>query len=256
MRAWAAVAVAALWASLAPLQMSIDLDRERYQLKQVGGFRTLEDLLLQAFSDFRIALSNFLWIRVDAYLHLYALREELEKKVEAKAEAKHEHEAGKPHRRHLTPEQQRARARMESEIMPLVRIVTWLDPHFVLAFQVGAWTLGDRLKKPAEAEEFLKEGIRNNPDRYELYSELGFTYFFYLKDYPKAAIAFGRALQLPIAHLNEKKKTIRMLAYCYEKSGEIEKAVTILEKYIQIDPKNGKARQRLERLKKQLAAPK
>lgn len=255
MRAWAAVAVVALWASLAPLQMSIDLDRERYQLKQAGGFRTLEDLLLQAFSDFRIALSNFLWIRVDQYLHLYALREALEKKEEEKEE-EHAPEAGKPHRHALTPEQQRARARMESEIMPLVRIVTWLDSHFVLAYQVGAWTLGDRLKKPTEAEEFLKEGIRNNPDRYELYSELGFTYFFYLKDYPKAAIAFGRALQLPIANLNETKKLIRMLAYCYEKSGEIEKAVKILEKYIQIDPKNGKARQRLERLRKELAAPK
>lgn len=250
----AAAGILALWAGMVPLQNSIDLDRQRMPLAEKVNYLTAQDILRQAFTDFRIAVSNFLWIRVDQYLHLYAVREELEgKPVGEKREPKHEEgEEPEAHLDRLTPREQQIRRQMESEIMPLVRIVTWLDPNFVLAYQVGAWTLGDRLKKPEEAEKFLLEGIRHNPQRSELYSELGFNYFFYMKDYPKAAVAFTRALAYPVSTFQEKKKLIRMLAYCYEKSGDRRRAVAILENYVEIDPKNGKARQRLERLRREL----
>ena len=60
----------------------------------------------------------------------------------------------------------------EREILPWVRLAVELDPHNVDAYAVGAYWLR-RLGKAGEAEQFLREGQRNNPDSYEIYFELG-----------------------------------------------------------------------------------
>lgn len=255
MKSLAIFAVMGVWAAMIPLQNSIDLDRHSFPTEEKKSFDTLQDVLLQAFSDFRIAVSNFIWIRVDQYLHLYLMRMQLDTGHEGH-EHKHAHELGVDHDEAACAEYQEAleawRREMERQMMPLIRIVTWLDPHFILAYQVGGWTLGERLGKTNEAEKFLKEGIGKNPHRYELYHEIGFLYFFQLEDYPQAAWAFEKALDLPIESKNELRKLMRMLAYSYERAGDLSKAIETLEAYLEIDPGNGKARIRLENLKQML----
>jgi tetratricopeptide (TPR) repeat protein len=60
----------------------------------------------------------------------------------------------------------------EKEMLPWVKLAVEMDPHNVDAYTVGGYWLR-QLGKPAEAEAFLREGQRNNPDSYEIYFELG-----------------------------------------------------------------------------------
>lgn len=72
-------------------------------------------------------------------------------------------------------------------IIPIVRMVTWLDPHNIDVYITGAWhldynfvddanSLSDKRYIPA-AVALMKEGIRNNPDVWDLYFELGWTHY-------------------------------------------------------------------------------
>lgn len=59
------------------------------------------------------------------------------------------------------------------EMLPWYRLATLSDPHYIRAYVIGAWWLmkqkdGERPMRE-EALEFIDEGIRNNPDRFQLY---------------------------------------------------------------------------------------
>jgi tetratricopeptide (TPR) repeat protein len=51
-----------------------------------------------------------------------------------------------------------------------------------------------------KAIELIEYGIKNNPDDWHLYEDLGFVYYLNLKDYPKASEAFLRGSKRPNAH--------------------------------------------------------
>ncbi len=72
-------------------------------------------------------------------------------------------------------------------IIPIVRMVTWLDPHNIDVYITGAWhldynfvdeanSLSDKRYIPA-AIALMREGIRNNPNIWDLYFELGWTHY-------------------------------------------------------------------------------
>lgn len=72
-------------------------------------------------------------------------------------------------------------------IIPIVRMVTWLDPHNIDVYITGAWhldynfvdeanSLSDKRYIPA-AIALMHEGIKNNPDIWDLYFELGWTHY-------------------------------------------------------------------------------
>jgi tetratricopeptide (TPR) repeat protein len=63
----------------------------------------------------------------------------------------------------------------EREMLPWLKLSADLDPQNVETFITGAYWL-DRLKKPKEAEEFLREGLWANPDSFEILLELGRIY--------------------------------------------------------------------------------
>ena len=63
----------------------------------------------------------------------------------------------------------------EREILPWLKISSQLDPQKVETYTVSAFWLRD-MGKVKEAEEFLREGLRNNPDSYEILLELGRLY--------------------------------------------------------------------------------
>ena len=62
------------------------------------------------------------------------------------------------------------------EIMPWLKISAELDPHRVETYTVASFWLRTQLGKFDEAEEFLRDGIRANPDSYEILYELGRLY--------------------------------------------------------------------------------
>jgi tetratricopeptide (TPR) repeat protein len=89
-------------------------------------------------------------------------------------------------------------------LAPLLEITTALDPHLTVAYEFGANFLAPPPPNGADlaerAVQLVEYGIRNNPDDWQLYYNLGFIYYTELKDYAKAADAFARGSSVPGAH--------------------------------------------------------
>ena len=148
------------------------------------------------------------------------------------------------------------------KVVPLFRTITLIDPHYVVVYSVGAWhfawNLGPLLDEPEEewkkwvpaGIEFLEEGIKNNPNRYDLYFELGWLYFQKLKDYAHAAKYFelARRFEHPgyVGH---------MLAHSYDRAGNLKMAAKTWEEIISAKPENSVAVKNYEELKKKISGP-
>jgi tetratricopeptide (TPR) repeat protein len=62
------------------------------------------------------------------------------------------------------------------EILPWLKLSARLDPDNVQTYTVTAYWLRLRMHKDKEAEQVLREGLRNNPQSYEILFELGRLY--------------------------------------------------------------------------------
>jgi hypothetical protein len=89
-------------------------------------------------------------------------------------------------------------------LAPLLKITTALDPHLIVAYQFGGNFLSPEppmgAGRPEAAVDLIEFGIKNNPENWKLYYELGFVYYMDMKDYGKAADAFLRGTKVPNAH--------------------------------------------------------
>ena len=94
--------------------------------------------------------------------------------------------------------------RTYNQLAPLLEITTALDPHLYPAYQFGASFLAPKppngAGQPDRAIQLLEYGIRNNPDNWRLYYDLGFVYYTELKDYRKAAAVFEAGSKVKDAH--------------------------------------------------------
>jgi hypothetical protein len=88
---------------------------------------------------------------------------------------------------------------------PLLRITTQLDPQLVIAYRFGAIFLAEKppggAGQPQEALQLLRRGIVANPDYWRLWQDLGFIYYWDLRDYASAARAFQAGSEQPGAQL-------------------------------------------------------
>jgi hypothetical protein len=102
-------------------------------------------------------------------------------------------------------------------LQPLLDITVELDPKHVAAYRFGAVFLPDI---DAEAAiRFVERGIRNNPDEWRLYQDLGFVQWR-RKRFREAAEAYARGAMLPGAPTWMRTMPALMLA----KGGERETA--------------------------------
>ena len=89
-------------------------------------------------------------------------------------------------------------------LAPLLEITTALDPHLVPAYEFGSNFLAPKPPNgagmPERAIALEEFGIRNNPNEWRLYYDLGFVCYNDLKDYARAADAFARGSRVPNAH--------------------------------------------------------
>lgn len=105
-------------------------------------------------------------------------------------------------------------------LWPLLDVTTTLDPKLIVAYRFGSMFLSEPPPNgagmPERGIELLQRGIRENPEFWRFYEDLGFIYYFELKDYRKAADAFLEGSKKPgaliwmkafAARINEKGET-------------------------------------------------
>ncbi|HNQ34915.1 MAG TPA: hypothetical protein PKN80_02500 [bacterium] len=191
-------AIILLFLILSPLQDSIDLQRRRMGFErrlmlmpgQVAG-----NLILGGFKGLA---ADLLWLQVESLFH----------------------------------------SGQHYKMLPLFQSITFLQPKFITPWAVGGWHMAYNISVKAKNEEekqfwikhgvdFLAEGIKNNPERYDLYFELGWTYFNKVKDYANAVKYFELAAKFPRPEYVDD-----VLAHAYEENGQIKEAIATWERIL------------------------
>jgi tetratricopeptide (TPR) repeat protein len=120
-------------------------------------------------------------------------------------------------------------------VLFLFRQVTTLQPRSILFWDMAAWHMGWnasvaalndrsqprlalRIKAQREyfalAKDFLERGIKNNPDKPQLYESLARLYQQKYKDHERAADYYAKAAVLPGAPCYDKRFGAYELSYC------------------------------------------
>jgi len=101
-------------------------------------------------------------------------------------------------------------------LWPLLDIATTLDPNLLPAYEFGAIFLSQKAPtgagRPDLAVKLIQRGIEANPDDWRLNKDLGFVYYFDLKDYPKASEAFLEGSKKPGAMIWMKAMAAKVAA--------------------------------------------
>jgi hypothetical protein len=144
------------------------VERSRPTIDDEGGVQfSGAAIVIRGFAgEIRGLLADFLWLRVDEYVH---------------------------HRRIMEGE---INAADDEAILPLVRLITWLNPHYVDAYALGAQWLAFHFNKPREAVVFYDEGVRNNPGAAGLITGEAFVQWKLLHDNAAAAAEVEQAAAL------------------------------------------------------------
>ncbi len=118
-------------------------------------------------------------------------------------------------------------------ILPIIRLVTFLDPHQIDVYATGMWHIGynftdeeqrsDRRYLPS-ALALGKEGATQNPTTYELYFETAWLWYHKIDDnYEKAVEWMEKADKVGDIKLQPARRNL--LSRLYERNGQIDKAL-------------------------------
>ena len=143
-------------------------------------------------------------------------------------------------------------------ILPLVRLITWLDPHADNVYITGAWHLDYNFTDASERSDrryiapalaLLDEGITNNQNIPDIKFEKGWQCYDKVKDFATAQVAFEDAVAGPLKNgmgVGAKDqdnegywpyaaplKDLHMLAHTYEKRGRIPDAIVEWDKALE-----------------------
>lgn len=143
------------------------------------------------------------------------------------------------------------------EILPWLKLAAQMDPNKVETYTVAAFWLRDT-GKPAEAEAFLRDGLRHNPHSVELNFELG-RCAYDRKDYIIARNLFELSLrewdeqeaQKPAEQQNRflAEQVANYLACLEARAGNREKAVAWLQRVRSYSPFPTQVDHRIEEAK-------
>jgi tetratricopeptide (TPR) repeat protein len=82
-------------------------------------------------------------------------------------------------------------------LYPMLDIATTLDPYFNIAYRFGAIFLSEGYPggpaRPDQAVALLRKGIAARPGKWEYYMDIGFVYYWHLRDFKAAAEWIQRA---------------------------------------------------------------
>lgn len=102
----------------------------------------------------------------------------------------------------------------------LDHVLVKMDPHFEEAYSNGAWLEWSSGHTDAAVAD-LKLGVKNNPDRYDLYADMGDCYWYWLKEPIEAIPYYIRATSF---YQDAPWTTFSALAHATEKVGDYSRA--------------------------------
>lgn len=127
--------VAALWVTVILSGSLMDRWHED-QFLPPPEQRESGDVLIDVFGEIKTVLARYLWFRMDLF--------------------------------HEVLDDQGVAAEKQTEVLPLLRIVTLLDPSMTDSYDQIVWDLYKGHGKTESALKLLEEGLRRNPKSYEL----------------------------------------------------------------------------------------
>lgn len=256
-------------------------DGARDEVRPKGRYSGLEAHETSAgaslLGQFRTSVSGWLWVRTDLYLHNgVAMRPLSERELEAgrvgvgskdntdgalhddskivtvipSAERDFRGVFGDIHRATAAYKDMTNHGHNEPySALPLFRLMTWIDPHFINGWTVGAAVLAMRRDEEGyrRALEFLEEGLEKNPDSIAILNQMGFTYVARMHDLRKGMPVFERAIRtgetLGLARLSEDdrdglQQAYRWLALVYRDRGMLERMYPLVNQGLALFPED------------------
>jgi hypothetical protein len=90
-------------------------------------------------------------------------------------------------------------------LWPLLDVTSALDPQLMPVYHFGSTFLSSASPhgagRPDLAVELLERGLKANPEEWRLYYDLGFVYYFDMRDYAKASAALYEGSKNPKAFI-------------------------------------------------------
>jgi tetratricopeptide (TPR) repeat protein len=145
----------------------------------------------------------------------------------------------------------------EREILPWLKLSAELDPQRIETYTVAAYWLRKQLGKVKEAEQFLRQGLRANPNSYEILFELG---RLHLEDHHDKSRA-RNLWELALRHWQEQEppkkepntfaiaEITTSLSRLEEEEGNFEQAIKYLEIAKSASPRPEVLQKQIEELK-------
>ncbi len=150
----------------------------------------------------------------------------------------------------------------EREILPWLRLAADMDPQKIETYTVGSYFMRLHLNQPREAEAFLREGLRNNPDSYEILFELGRLYNDNYHDTDRARNVWQLALRRWLQQEPKDQKENKLafdeitvnLANLERAAGNYEDAIRWFQAAQKVSPEPGALQQQIDEIKKKMTA--
>jgi hypothetical protein len=147
------------------------------------------------------------------------------------------------------------------EILPWLKLSARLDPDNIQTYTVTAYWLRIRMHKDKEAEQVLREGLRNNPQSYEILFELGRLYDESYHDPDRARNVWELAVRQWSALDDDAKKENKLifeqitthLGQLEENAGNLPPALNWLQAAQTASMTPGELQKRIDDLKKKIA---
>jgi len=148
----------------------------------------------------------------------------------------------------------------EKEILPWLKLSAEMDPHLIETYTVAAYWLANHLGKVSDAEEFLRQGLRENPQSYEILFALGRIYYNQYHDAARARNVWELALKRWRARAAEQKQPnsidfeqiVVNLGRLEEDQGNLVSAIQYYEQAKQVSPAPQHLQKQIDDLKRKL----
>ena len=129
------IALLALWVLVVGAGIAIE-NRHEQMLTVSSEPRDSADVMLDAVGEFRTVMARYLWFKMDLY--------------------------------HEVLEGTESNQAQQDQIIPLLRMVSLLDPSITDSYDLMAWEMAGTHQDPTQALVLLAEGLKKNPKSWPL----------------------------------------------------------------------------------------